>query len=417
MGLGNIRQPEFGQRLRQLREERGLSQRDVAGDVVNPSYISLLESGARVPTLEVVVRLAQVLEVSLQDMVGSMVLPGGETGDRDGRLVLDILARSSLDFGDLADAQKRFESAYSSARADDQLVASLEYGIALQEILLLRAQREGRAEHLRELAELAARLDVPEVTLKIEIDRAAATRDQGQLREALELAEHAAEHIGATALAGTSEHVRVLGVLISIRCETGDIADLPSLVDRMLDVAEKIDSAPVVGRAHWVACVAFARTGHAERAQRHVRYAKEMLATPATPLWEWARFARAAASALLDADADVAEVEQFVRGAHATLSMVDVPGEAVLLRVLEARYALATGNAEQAWELSRDEPAELPNGDLVRLRLTRGRALHALGRTEEGVVALRSAAQLCEKLEIFRLASQIWREIDEARST
>jgi transcriptional regulator with XRE-family HTH domain len=118
MGLGSIRQPEFGQRLRQLRERRGLSQREIAGDAVNPSYISLLESGARVPTLEVVVRLAKVLEVPLHELVGATSLLPEDTGDRGDRLVLDIMTRSALDFGDLDDAESRFRDAYKSATAD-----------------------------------------------------------------------------------------------------------------------------------------------------------------------------------------------------------------------------------------------------------------------------------------------------------
>ena len=418
MGLGNVRQPEFGQRLRRLREERGLSQRDVAGDVVNPSYISLLESGSRVPTLEVVVRLAQVLGVSIEDLAGSVVLPGGDgvDTDRDGRLVLDILARSALDFGDLPDAQQRFQAAYTSARDDGQTVAALEYGLALQEILALRADRQARHDHLAELAELADRLGVPEVRLKIEIDRAAAMRDIGEPRKALALAEHAAQHIGGSELACTSEHVRVLGVLISIRSETGDIAGLDALVDQMFDVATKIDSRPVLGRAHWAASVAFARSGDTASAERHVRYAKEMLATPATPLWEWARFSRAAASALLDADVELTEVEQFLRAARATLSMVDVPGESAQLRVVEARFALASGDAAHALDLARREPGELPDTELLRLRMTEGGALRELGRLDEAVVALRSAVELCERLELFKQAATIWREIDGLRS-
>lgn len=416
MGLGNVRQPEFGQRLRSLREERGLSQRDVAGDVVNPSYISLLESGSRVPTLEVVVQLARVLDVTVQDLVGTMVLPGTDSGDRDGRLVLDILARSSLDFGDLDEAEKRFRAAYVSARQDGQIAASLEYGIALQEILGLRAEAQARHEHLVELAELAERLDVPEVRIKIEIDRATAARDVGRLKEALRLAEHATEHIDATALAFTSEHVRVLGVLVSVRCETGDISDLAALVDRMLAVAEKIDSRPVAGRAHWVACVAFARIGNPKRAERHVHYAKEMLATPATPLHEWARFSLAAASALLDADADLAEVEQFLRGAQASMTMVELPGETGRLRVLEARFALASGDCARALELARQDLTGLADGDMIRMRATEGRALARLERVDEAIVALRAAAGLCERLEMFKQATAIWREIDELHS-
>src|SRR5216110_1257296 len=117
-----IQQPDFGRRLRRLRTERGLSQRDLAGGLVSPSYVSLLESGARVPALEVAMRLAGTLGVP----VGALVEQWEAT-----RLVQDLLARSAVDFGDLDQAGRRFTEAYELGRAAGDRVAMLEYGIAL----------------------------------------------------------------------------------------------------------------------------------------------------------------------------------------------------------------------------------------------------------------------------------------------
>ncbi len=39
----------LGQRLRALRVERGLSQAELAGDLVSPSYVSLIEADRRSP--------------------------------------------------------------------------------------------------------------------------------------------------------------------------------------------------------------------------------------------------------------------------------------------------------------------------------------------------------------------------------
>src|SRR5215467_14755175 len=54
----------LGQRLRTLRIERGLSQADLAGDLVSPSYISLIESGRRSPERDVLEGLARRLGCS-----------------------------------------------------------------------------------------------------------------------------------------------------------------------------------------------------------------------------------------------------------------------------------------------------------------------------------------------------------------
>ncbi|HEY2508241.1 MAG TPA: helix-turn-helix transcriptional regulator, partial [Streptosporangiaceae bacterium] len=48
----------LGQRLRALRVERGLSQADLAGDLVSASYVSLIESGRRSPERAVLDGLA-----------------------------------------------------------------------------------------------------------------------------------------------------------------------------------------------------------------------------------------------------------------------------------------------------------------------------------------------------------------------
>ena len=66
-------QPEgvvFGQRLRELRTERGLSQSalaDLCGS--NHPFISELERGVKVPSLTMILRLADALECRVVDLV------------------------------------------------------------------------------------------------------------------------------------------------------------------------------------------------------------------------------------------------------------------------------------------------------------------------------------------------------------
>jgi len=56
--------PTLGQRVRALRKEQGLSQADLAGDLVSPSYVSLIEAGRRSPEREVLEGLARKLGCS-----------------------------------------------------------------------------------------------------------------------------------------------------------------------------------------------------------------------------------------------------------------------------------------------------------------------------------------------------------------
>ena len=59
----------FGRVLRQLRREKGMSQERLAslGDF-DRTYPSLLERGRRTPTLTVIIRIADVLDVSATEL-------------------------------------------------------------------------------------------------------------------------------------------------------------------------------------------------------------------------------------------------------------------------------------------------------------------------------------------------------------
>ena len=66
-------QPEgelFGARLRELREQRGQTQRSL-GDLMGMThpYISEMERGLKVPSLTTIIRLAVALECEVTDLV------------------------------------------------------------------------------------------------------------------------------------------------------------------------------------------------------------------------------------------------------------------------------------------------------------------------------------------------------------
>lgn len=61
-----------GPRLRQARQDKGLTLNDVASDVaISTSTLSRLESGGRRPTLDLLIVLARIYGVALDDLVGA----------------------------------------------------------------------------------------------------------------------------------------------------------------------------------------------------------------------------------------------------------------------------------------------------------------------------------------------------------
>lgn len=60
----------FGHRLRELRKERGLTQEALAEAAdLSGNYISDLELGLKVPSLTILVRLSQALDVAMGDLL------------------------------------------------------------------------------------------------------------------------------------------------------------------------------------------------------------------------------------------------------------------------------------------------------------------------------------------------------------
>lgn len=60
---------KFGERIKELREERDMSQEDLAFKVgVDRSYMGFVERGERNPTLDKIDKIARALNITLQEL-------------------------------------------------------------------------------------------------------------------------------------------------------------------------------------------------------------------------------------------------------------------------------------------------------------------------------------------------------------
>lgn len=61
---------DIGKRIRELRKKRGKTQSYFADLLyISPSYLALIESGKRTPTLEVLVQISKICDVTLDYLV------------------------------------------------------------------------------------------------------------------------------------------------------------------------------------------------------------------------------------------------------------------------------------------------------------------------------------------------------------
>lgn len=415
-----IDQPEFGRRLRQRRLARGLSQRKAAGDVVAPSYISLLEGGTRTPTFEVVLHLARVLDVPVHELAGDTSYPDTMPAsvNRSGHhpALAQVFARSSMEVGDYPQARAQLENAFAEAKADGFESRLVEIGLALQDLLESMAEDAPRLELIRELRELP--YVHAELSIVLQTDQCSAQRELGDLGEARTVALAALAQIERSTLNHTSEHARLLGVWISILGDSGELDRAEPVAEELLTITRKLDSPGLAGRAHWVASVLQARLGRVSAARDHLEQARSALTLANTPFRDWLRFSRAAASVLLDTEADPEHVWEHLTRAETALSMLKVPSEHNLVRALRGRYELSTGNPGRAEEICRELSG--PDGALsgferARIQLTHAEALRQLDRSGDASRVLRETAHECERIGAYRLEAQAWKQLDSLR--
>ncbi|CAM3822744.1 helix-turn-helix transcriptional regulator [Kibdelosporangium persicum] len=419
-----VDQPEFGKRLRARRMAGGLSQKDIAGGVVAPSYISLLENGERVPTLDVVVHLAAALDTTPGDLLGDeswdSLTPAKQGGHN--RIVDRFEARRLVAMGDFARAKKMLEERRSALGKSGDREQYLELGIELSGVLAALAMQAERLELLDELTALPEVRAAVEIQVSLAIDRVATLRELGRLWDARVAGYGTMTVLEQSDIRGGADHVRLLGVLVSILCELGEFDTARPLLTEMLAIADGLgpDAAPgVLGRGHWAAGMAYARMGEFDLARDHLARARATLSYAAMPTSDWLRFCRSTVSILLDAG-DLAQAAEWLEVTELTARLTGSVVEQTAAARERARYELASGNPAAAAELFGAVTSgknALTGLDLVTAQVGYSDALAQLGRYDEAVDLLRRTAVQSERLGSFRHAAEAWRRIDQLRES
>ena len=115
------------QRLRRLRHERGLSQRELSSPGVSYAYISRIEAGARRPSVKALRMLAKKLGVT-----ADYLETGSEIRDTDERELRIADAELELRLtDDPAEAEKKLELLRDEAAAAGDTLAASRANIAL----------------------------------------------------------------------------------------------------------------------------------------------------------------------------------------------------------------------------------------------------------------------------------------------
>ncbi|MDL4816647.1 helix-turn-helix transcriptional regulator [Actinomadura opuntiae] len=449
-GPGNV-----GERVRNLRLTRRLSQAQLAGHDLSDSYISLIESGKRTPTPTVLRMLAERLGCTPEYLA-----EGVEPEQRAHLEVRERHAHLALLAGDPGTAESGFDEVI--ARSDDpDLTSRARWGRAraLEEL-----GRTGQAIALfEELREQAERDPGRASWLPPVIALARCYHTVGDLGQAIALGERAMDRLGRLGLAAGQEYTEAGRILLLAYVDRSDPVRAHELGRRLLHPEGSGQDEPA--SVHYQR--ASIRALDEGTIGDSLYFADQALAarSDATPVQAQARLDLAAAKALLrgvspfsqPAPAAVADVvspgdgapgierpraEGSRESAREALALLDGTGalegaEATESTIAKARALVLVGELDQAiaeleqfldtgMALVAPPPARThsitphPGNDLaartqktVLARLVLARARVAQGERQAAQVVLRAASEQLRTLPPGRPAAHLLRELGE----
>jgi transcriptional regulator with XRE-family HTH domain len=235
----------IGQRLRRLRHERGLSQRELASPGVSYAYISRIEAGARRPSVKALRMLARKLGVS-----ADYLETGSQIRDIDERELQISDAELELRLAqDTAQAVGKLELLLAEALAAGDGVAASRANIALG----LAAAQDGRNNDAIEKLEAGLELSTvsPSARPDVFATLGHAHAASGQPDKAVKLFEQCLEEVREANPDDLGPQVRFTTYLSYALTDLGDLRRAEEVLEEALGRAEEMADAYSRVRLYW----------------------------------------------------------------------------------------------------------------------------------------------------------------------
>ena len=397
----------LGDRVRELRTNRGLSQGGLARGLVSPSYVSLIEAGKRLPERDILRAFADRLGTTPEFL---------ETGVDAATAKEEQLA---LRYADLALANGEVDEALDRYRRLARAGAVCRHGAEWGLARALEAQGDlpgaiGRVEWLLE-EHRAGRADVPGLLTLLNA-QCRLYREAGDISFSITLGESALDEVRKLGLKGTEDEIRLASSLVASYWERGDWARANQLAHEVVERAEEQGSPRSRGSAYWNASLAASSVGGVALALELAERALAMFSESDDERGT-ARLRTDLAWLLLSQAApDLPRIEGLLTKAHAILTEIGVDTDLAYCETELARYHLAVGQPEQALEYADRSLARLAGREvleLARVRVVRAYALMVLGFHEESLDLCREVMRLLRARGRYRQHMVVWREAAE----
>jgi transcriptional regulator with XRE-family HTH domain len=388
----------IGERLKRLRLERGLSQRELAAPGVSYAYISRIEAGTRQPSVKALRRLAAKLGVSADYLeTGSDLDPAAARELRLSDLELAIR------LGEMEGAEAALEAALAEADAAGDHAAAIRARVALAQIAL-ESGGEQRAVTLLEEA-LADEVFAPVDRFDIYANLGRAYAGAGRPDRAAALYEQCLEGV-SEAGGDPSLEARYAALLSYALTDMGEIARAEEVVRHALSRVGDSSDPYMRVRLYW----SVARLAHAQGreavALENVRKAIALLqATDDT--FHLAR-AHVLAAEIMLGRSDPAAAERHLEQAEQLFGGGRTPDDTMEITQLRSRLELLRGNPTAAIAFAREALALCKESQ----KMEQGISAHALadalavmGEANEASATYKQAVDLLEVTAQWRSAS------------
>jgi transcriptional regulator with XRE-family HTH domain len=251
----------LGVRLREARERAGLSQRQLAFAGCTAAYISRLEAGARVPSLQMVNELSVRLGVSPQWLATGVDVPTAEPTDL-------IEAEVALRLGDVEEAERLLRS---RLQPGDPARAAALAGIGQLEY---RRERYSAAiDLLRQAFDLNHGKALADPGVIDTLARAYAAT--GARESAIALLENALAEVRQSG--AVVEELRFSMLLANALIDNGNFGDAGSTLAGAIRIADELEDPIASARVFWSQARLHTAQGNAFVAARYARRALDIL--------------------------------------------------------------------------------------------------------------------------------------------
>jgi tetratricopeptide (TPR) repeat protein len=405
-------QESLGERIRNLRLRKNMSQAQLAWPELSDSYVSLIESGKRTPAPSMVALLARKLDCStaylttgvteeamsgLQDTIryAHIALQNGATEEAR-TCFAEVLAHPALaDLPALA-----HEARWGHARA-------LEATGALDEAII----------ELGYAAELMSPQTDPDHWAELHTALSRCHLERGDLAESIRVGEEALQQLTEVGGQWTDAMVMLGSTILGGYEVRGDLAYANQLAQALVDRASAIGSPKALMAAFWNAAFVAEARGELDVALRLSERAIALLGEEDDPR-NLGRLRVAYSIFLLAAHPEQAEQvrEVLTKAEHELEATSASTVDMAWCFTIQARAELALGRPVDAAALARraveflERTAGLAIADAYTVL---GEACSRLGRREEAVTALSQAVEYLEKMEAHRPAARTWFDLAE----